>query len=151
MGSLYYIRMSYNAPFSVAVLPLFSNGDVMLIRTFRHGIRGWGLEVPKGFGNAGESFLQAAERELYEETGLVSDNWTSIGEYYDCPSLNGSPLYCFIARDCRFSGQKQLDKEEPDIQNCIIHPGSYNLSDGHDYTDILTELFLLKYAGGETK
>lgn len=75
----------------------------------------------------------------------MSDDWEYIGEYYDCPSLNGSPLYCFVARNCCFTGEKHLDEEEPDIQNVTVNLNSYNLSEGYDYTDNLTELFLLKY------
>lgn len=144
-----YIRMSYTAPFSVGVFPVLENGKVQLVKTFRHGARSWGLEIPKGFGNPGETFLQAAMRELSEETGLISARLDFIGRYYDAPSLNGDPLYCFIARDCRQGETQHLDWSEPNIKTVTVEPACYNLSDGYGYTDNMTELFLLKYIRGE--
>lgn len=52
----------------VSVLPVMG-GRFGLIRVFRHPVRRWGWEVPKGFVDAGETMLQAALRELAEETG----------------------------------------------------------------------------------
>ncbi len=140
-----YIRMHYHAPYSVCILPLTADGRVAAIRTFRHGIRGWGLELPKGFGNEGETPLEAAKRELREETGMVSDDWVDIGVLFESPALSADQLHCFIARGCTVQGALYLDAEEPSMTVSLIDPAAYDLKKGNSYVDVVTELLLLKY------
>jgi len=65
-----YIRFLWKAPYSVAVLPVIENDRIALISSFRHGLRGWTLEIPKGFGKPDIPPKKVAQLELIEETGL---------------------------------------------------------------------------------
>jgi ADP-ribose pyrophosphatase len=53
----------------VVVIP-YQNGRILLIERFRHEDRIWHWELPRGFGETGQSSEQSARRELIEETGL---------------------------------------------------------------------------------
>jgi len=43
-----YIRLSSGTNKSVAVFPVTKDNSVVVLRNYRHGVRGWGVEIPKG-------------------------------------------------------------------------------------------------------
>ena len=59
-------------PGGAAVVPVFSNGDVLLVEQFRYPMRQSLLELPAGKVDPGESPEETAARELEEEVGLQS-------------------------------------------------------------------------------
>ncbi len=65
---------------SIAVLPLLDNRPVLL-RIFRHGLRDWSLEFPRGGCEAGETSEQAARREVREEIGADIDELIPLGRF----------------------------------------------------------------------
>ncbi|MFK4145244.1 NUDIX hydrolase [Streptomyces sp. NPDC004065] len=62
-----------------AVLPLLSDGRVVLIRHFRHADRGWHWEIPRGFAEAGDRGGDTARRELAEELGCSVERMERLG------------------------------------------------------------------------
>lgn len=62
----------------VAILPLF-DGDLVLCRNFRHALRRWEIEIPRGFVDGNETPLCAAERELHEEYGCKAQTMHFLG------------------------------------------------------------------------
>jgi 8-oxo-dGTP pyrophosphatase MutT (NUDIX family) len=82
----------------VSVLPVM--GDRLgLIRVFRHPVRRWAWEVPKGFLDAGETLDQAALRELCEETGfgIQTDRLRRLGVVTPEPGVLQGRLQAFVA------------------------------------------------------
>jgi ADP-ribose pyrophosphatase len=67
------------APDSVIVVPLFDNGDTVLVRQWRHAWDESSWEAPAGTLNEGEEPEQCARRELGEETGLRASRFTQLG------------------------------------------------------------------------
>jgi len=65
---------------SVAVLPLL-DGKPVLINIFRHGLRGWSLEFPRGAVEAGESHEDSVRRELLEEIGAHTLDIVPVGKF----------------------------------------------------------------------
>ena len=65
----------------VIILPLY-NGQVLLIRHFRHATRTWHIEIPRGFGKKGLSSEENARREMKEETGATISRLVSLGSTY---------------------------------------------------------------------
>lgn len=55
---------------AVCIVPIFDNGDLLVTREFRYAINGYCLEFPAGLIDPGETPVEAAKRELKEETGL---------------------------------------------------------------------------------
>ena len=70
-----YLRFRWNAPYGVMVFARNPNGDLLLIRNFRHDTRAWHWEIPKGFGMENVSPQACAQKELEEETGYSAQNW----------------------------------------------------------------------------
>lgn len=65
---------------SIAVLPLL-DGRPVLLRIFRHGLRDWSLEFPRGGCEGGETSEQAARREVREEIGAQIDELVPLGRF----------------------------------------------------------------------
>ncbi|SCL32672.1 ADP-ribose pyrophosphatase [Micromonospora pallida] len=62
----------------VVLLPVL-DGSVVLVEHFRHAVRSWQLEAPRGFGEAGVPALEQAARELREELGAVPTRVVDLG------------------------------------------------------------------------
>jgi len=94
-----YVRWQWNAPYSVAVLPLFGTRQGLLLRSFRHSAREVVTEVVMGFGVEGVEPAEAALMELREETGLVATRASlePLGVIYTDLAFAALPAYCFLA------------------------------------------------------
>src|SRR5678815_1747107 len=71
---------------SVIVAVLNDEHHIYVIRTFRYPVRTWNWELPGG-GGAKEDPATASKRELEEETGIVANSWTKLGETQVCNGL----------------------------------------------------------------
>jgi ADP-ribose pyrophosphatase len=83
---------------SVSVLAI-TGEDFYLIREYKYAIGRHILQLPSGRIDKGEEPLQAAMRELLEETGVTADTWTSLGLVYPYPTNIASAVHLFLAED----------------------------------------------------
>jgi ADP-ribose pyrophosphatase len=92
-----YIRMVNTTPevLGVVTLPVWQ-GQVLLIRHFRHATRRWHLEIPRGFGSTANK-QQDALRELSEEIGASGISLTELGEMYPDAGADNSRVALFLA------------------------------------------------------
>jgi 8-oxo-dGTP pyrophosphatase MutT (NUDIX family) len=84
---------------AVAVLALDDAGNVLLINQYRQpiGTRDW--EIPAGLLDvAGEPPLDAARRELAEETDLVAERWEPLVSFFASPGGSNEVIHVFLAR-----------------------------------------------------
>ena len=76
----------------VNVVALTPEKKIIAVSQFRFGIRRQSLEIPAGLVDQGETPLQAAQRELGEETGYTASHWKFLGWSYTNPAfLNIDP------------------------------------------------------------
>lgn len=94
-----YDRLLSESKGGSAILPVFSNGDYGLIVQFRHATRAWELELPRGNAEPGESSLDTAKRELIEETGFLSNDWTYLGTMNPDSGMLQWNVPIFVARN----------------------------------------------------
>lgn len=87
-------------------------GEVLLVRQYRYPGMISSLELPGGVIDAGEVPLDAAKRELLEETGYASDDWIDVGTMYPNPARQGNRLHVFIARNAHRVAAQALDASE---------------------------------------
>ena len=138
-----YLRLAMKGDYSVAVLPITKDGEMVFIKAFRHSARGWGYEVPKGYGSANEDPEICAKRELLEETGLSTNNLVYLGLYHESPSTIQNGLHCYIALDAEKTSSIEL--EDSEVIDGIIKVKSFEDLPKTDYKDALTEMMVYKY------
>ncbi|MBI2930531.1 MAG: NUDIX hydrolase [Planctomycetes bacterium] len=85
-------------PGAVAVVPLFENGDVLLVRQFRLATKGYLYEIPAGTLEPGEAPAATARRELIEETGYRCRSLKKFAEFYAAPGFCTELMRLFVAR-----------------------------------------------------
>lgn len=97
----------------VNVVALTRDGQVVLVRQYRHGAQKVILELPGGvMDSEDDSPLEAARRELLEETGYASENFIQIGCVYPNPANQTNRIYFFLVLDARKVGSQSLDETE---------------------------------------
>src|SRR6478609_1426384 len=64
---------------AIGVIPLDAEGNIYLVGQYRYAIDEYSWEIPEGGGALNADPLDAAKRELKEETGLVANKWTKLG------------------------------------------------------------------------
>jgi ADP-ribose pyrophosphatase len=101
------------SPEWVNILAFNERQELLLIRQWRHGIKEVTLEIPGGLVDEKDaSPLQAAQRELREETGFSAERWEKLGWVHANPAYQNNRCHFFVARDARKTGEVHLDPDE---------------------------------------
>ncbi|HMK61318.1 MAG TPA: NUDIX hydrolase [Dissulfurispiraceae bacterium] len=82
----------------VAVIPVTEKGELLMIRQFRPALNKYVIEFPAGLNDKGESLVEAARRELIEETGYVSDEFKLLAEGPVSSGLSTEVLTVYLAK-----------------------------------------------------
>lgn len=99
-------------PGGVAVLALGEDKMVPLVRQFRYPIQELLLELPAGkLDQEAEDQLEAAKRELSEETGMEAEKWTYLGYTLASPGFCDERLHMYLAQNLKVKKQ-HLDEDE---------------------------------------
>ena len=83
----------------VAVVALDEQGNILLVRQFRHAVDRLLLEIPAGGIDPGENPIDAVRRELQEEIGYFPRKIERLGGFYSIPGYGTEYLHCFVASD----------------------------------------------------
>ncbi len=105
--------MAIHFPAWVVVLALTAEQEVVMVNQYRHGSEDVHLELPGGLVDPDDlSPLQAAQRELLEETGYGSRNFRLIGECFPQPAILSNKCFFCLAMDAEFQQAQALDEGE---------------------------------------
>ena len=97
---------------AVAVIPITEDNEVILVRQYRYAHHREFIEIPAGkFDFIGEEPLEAAKRELGEETGAEAGKYTSLGILDTTPALIDEVIHLYMAEDLTY-GEMHLDEDE---------------------------------------
>ena len=83
---------------AVCVVPVTDEGEIIMERQFRYPFDEVIWEIPAGKLDKGEpDHLEAAKRELREETGYTAETYTFIGDLYPSPAILSENIRMYIA------------------------------------------------------
>ncbi len=141
-GNVFEPYYSYSRRNYVVIVASDTEGNYLCVRQFRQGIKkvtvefpAGGIEVKDSTGNAHDNnlsnnykvdekvALEAAVRELKEETGYVSDEWKHLITVPSNPTIADNYAYIFEAKNCRKVTEQELDDME------FLNVEKYNLCD----------------------
>ncbi len=95
------------------VVPVLSDGSILLIRQFRPAVDRVTLELPAGARDkASERPYDAAIRELREETGYSSSDVQPLIRLQTATSWSNEETDVYLAKNCRREGEQNLDEAE---------------------------------------
>ncbi|MBI3964755.1 MAG: NUDIX hydrolase [Chloroflexi bacterium] len=103
-------------PGAVAVVPLTENGDVLLVRQYRHAVGRVLLEIPAGTRRRGEDPLLCAGREIREETGHRAGRIERLTGFYTAPGFCEEYLEVYLARDLAPDPLAMDEDEEIEVE-----------------------------------
>lgn len=129
-------------PGASAVVPLFDNGDIMMLKQFRYPLKQTFLEVPAGKIDAGENHRHTAERELMEEAGLKGDVHY-IGPFYPCIGYSDEVIHIYLADNLQETAQ-QVDEDEFVLRERIPFGEAVSKVHSGEITDGKTMICLLR-------
>jgi ADP-ribose pyrophosphatase len=98
-------------PGGACILPLYKNGDILMIRQYRHAAGGIIWEIPAGRIDYGENPLNCAVRELEEEGGVRAGKIEKLGDFFTTPGFCTELLHIYLATDLIPCGQR-LEADE---------------------------------------
>lgn len=99
------------APRAVFTVAVTGDGEILLVRQYRHPVRDWTLEVPAGSVHDGEAPLDAARREVAEEVGGRGGRWRHLASFFSSSAHLGMRSDAFLATGLA-RGESQPDDDE---------------------------------------
>ena len=109
INSEYYV-LEY--PDWVNVIAITKDGRFIMERQYRHGLQVFSTELPCGVMEKGETPVQAAQRELREETGYAGGKWTELMAIGANPGSQNNLTHCFLATGVEKKSEQSLDDTE---------------------------------------
>lgn len=103
------------------VVALTSDNQFILIRQYRHGAGDVFLEIPGGVIDEGETALQAARREMLEETGYEFESFEEICNLYPNPATSNNITTTYLALGGIRKQEQALDMQE-EIEVLLVSP-----------------------------
>ena len=127
---------------AIAIVPLDDNGNTWLVGQERYTLGTYTWELPMGGAADGEEPIEAARRELKEETGLTASRWSQILRLHLSNSITDEEGFVFIAQDLE-EGEPDFDEtEDLQIQKLPLAEALAMISRG-EITDAITVAALL--------
>ena len=97
----------------VTVIPLTDEGNIILVREYRHAAGVFTLGLPGGVSDPGETDWEAVgARELGEETGYAAREYHPVGTCYPNPATQNNRLHYYLALGCTKANAQSLDPNE---------------------------------------
>lgn len=96
---------------SAVMMPVDAKNRVLLVRQYRLPADKYLWELPAGKIDEGETALQAARRELIEETGLRAKKWRKLAMFYPSPGYMQERMTIYLATELTQGAAQPMDDE----------------------------------------
>lgn len=130
---------------AVGVLPIDGEGFTYLVGQHRYPLDSYSWEIPEGGCPSGENPLDAARRELEEETGLRAERWEKLGEAHLSNSVSDEYAVWYLATDLS-QGEANPEGSERLVVRRVPFEQALKWARTGAITDSLSLLALFSYA-----
>ena len=131
--------------YAIGILPIDVEGNTYLVGQYRYTLGRYSWEIPEGGCPKDEQPIEAAQRELLEETGLTATDWTILGELDTTNSVTDETGYMYLATGLT-QGQAQPEDTEDLQTRKLPFRELYEMCLNGRITDALTLVTVLKAA-----
>ena len=100
---------------SVVIVPIDSEGMVILVRQFRKATEEFLVEAPAGGVDEGESPERCAQRELKEETGFTAGQIKHLGSFWIAPGFCTEYMHAYVATELEPGNTDQEEDENIEV------------------------------------
>lgn len=133
---------------AIAILPQDDNGNLLLVRQYRHAVQQVLVEIPAGRLEPQELPLDCAQRELKEEIGMAANSWSELGSFLIAPGYSDEIIHLFAAQDLHPESLPQDADEEIEILSLSLEEAWSQINRGA-ITDAKTILALHIFAANQ--
>lgn len=138
-----YFVLEY--PDWINVTAVTTDGQLVLIRQYRHGLGQVSYELCAGVVDPGEDPLPAAQRELLEETGFGGGTWELLMTLSANPGTHANLTYAYLATGVTLQQAQQLESTEEITVHVVSPERALQLLESGDIMQSLHAAPLLKY------
>lgn len=130
---------------AIGVVAIDDQDNTWLVKQSRYPNNETTIEIPEGGGPLNEPPLEAAKRELKEETGLTAAHWQSLLELRTSNSVSDEKAYIFLATDLTQGEQALEETEDIEVLKVPIQE-AINMAMNGQIIDAMSVAALLKIA-----
>jgi ADP-ribose pyrophosphatase len=112
-------------PGAVFVVPVTADGEIVLLRQYRHPVGRWLCEIPAGAVDGDEDMETAARRELAEEVGGTAKEIHYVGHFFAASSVSNLRINVFLATGVQI---EQSARETTELIETDVVPASEALA-----------------------
>ena len=143
---------SVKHPGAVGMVPLRDDGRVLMVRQYRHAVRGVLLEIPAGKLDKGEEPAECARRELAEEVGMKAESTVPLSEFYNSPGYSDEMFFLYLCTGLSPAPGAPEPDEFLDVVEVPLDEGLAMIADGRiiDAKSVIGLTLARAYTRGET-
>ena len=128
-----------------AIIAIDHDEQLALVRQYRVPAGQTMLELPAGFIDVGESPLEAAHRELAEETGLHGGEWAEVATFFTSSGFTDEKLHLFLATGLEVGEARPEEDEEIEVVRFPLSEVPSLIGECQDGKTLVGLLFLARY------
>ena len=130
---------------AIAIVPLDDEGNTWLVGQDRYTLGEYSWELPMGGGALDEASIDAARRELREETGLTASRWSEIMKLHTSNSITDEVAIVYIAEDLTQGEADPEEMEDLRVRKLALQDAVQMVNDG-EITDAISVAAILRVA-----
>jgi 8-oxo-dGTP pyrophosphatase MutT (NUDIX family) len=129
---------------AIGVLPIDEEGYTYLVGQYRYPLNRYSWEIPEGGGPENEEPLDAAKRELLEETGLEAHHWQLLGHAHLSNSVSDEEAVYYLATGLVQREAQPEGTEKLELMRIPFSEALWMVLEG-EITDALSVMAIMRY------